>query len=115
MGRRKGLSHRRAQTALPDRRSPNPVHLKQAAAEDFVFLRLQNAVDVRECVTRKGKLDERALKRFGFGVGYDFLYSRHSANCWLVSSLTCSATEYRAKSAEGKVRHPFFRSLREDL
>jgi bifunctional non-homologous end joining protein LigD len=23
--------------------------------------------------------------------------------------------EYRAKSAEGKVRHPFFRGLREDL
>lgn len=24
-------------------------------------------------------------------------------------------TEYRAKSAEGKVRHPFYRGLREDL
>ena len=23
--------------------------------------------------------------------------------------------EYRAKSAEGKVRHPFFRGIREDL
>jgi bifunctional non-homologous end joining protein LigD len=23
--------------------------------------------------------------------------------------------EYRAKSAEGKVRHPFFKGLREDL
>jgi bifunctional non-homologous end joining protein LigD len=23
--------------------------------------------------------------------------------------------EYRAKSSEGKVRHPFFRGLREDL
>jgi bifunctional non-homologous end joining protein LigD len=34
--------------------------------------------------------------------------SRSSRNCW-------RKIEYRAKSAEGKVRHPFFKGLREDL
>jgi bifunctional non-homologous end joining protein LigD len=33
---------------------------------------------------------------------------------WLEPELLAEI-EYRAKSAEGKVRHPFFRGLREDL
>jgi bifunctional non-homologous end joining protein LigD len=33
---------------------------------------------------------------------------------WVEPSLSAEI-EYRAKSAEGKVRHPFFRGLREDL
>jgi len=33
---------------------------------------------------------------------------------WVEPSLRAEI-EYRAKSAEGKVRHPFFRGLREDL
>jgi bifunctional non-homologous end joining protein LigD len=33
---------------------------------------------------------------------------------WVEPSLRADA-EYRAKSAEGKVRHPFFKGLREDL
>jgi bifunctional non-homologous end joining protein LigD len=33
---------------------------------------------------------------------------------WVESSLLAEI-EYRAKSAEGKVRHPFFKGLREDL
>ena len=33
---------------------------------------------------------------------------------WVVPKLL-PEIEYRAKSAEGKVRHPFFKGLREDL
>jgi bifunctional non-homologous end joining protein LigD len=33
---------------------------------------------------------------------------------WVEPTL-CAEIEYRAKSAEGKVRHPFFRGLRDDL
>jgi bifunctional non-homologous end joining protein LigD len=33
---------------------------------------------------------------------------------WVVPSLLAEI-EYRAKSAEGKVRHPFFKGIREDL
>ena len=33
---------------------------------------------------------------------------------WVEPSLLAEV-EYRAKSAEGKVRHPFYKGLREDL
>jgi bifunctional non-homologous end joining protein LigD len=33
---------------------------------------------------------------------------------WAVPSLSAEI-EYRGKSAEGKVRHPFFKGIREDL
>jgi bifunctional non-homologous end joining protein LigD len=33
---------------------------------------------------------------------------------WVEPKLSAEI-EYRAKSAEGKVRHPFFKGLREDL
>jgi ATP-dependent DNA ligase len=40
-------------------------------------------------------------------------------DCWFPSSVAVpellAEIEYRAKSAEGKVRHPFFKGLREDL
>jgi bifunctional non-homologous end joining protein LigD len=44
---------------------------------------------------------------------------RHAAKIthrgiWVEPSLL-PEIEYRAKSAEGKVRHPFFKGLREDL
>ena len=43
-------------------------------------------------------------------------YTRRIAHkgIWLEPDLLAEI-EYRAKSAEGKVRHPFFRGLREDL
>jgi bifunctional non-homologous end joining protein LigD len=43
-------------------------------------------------------------------------YSRRIAHkgIWVEPNLLAEI-EYRAKSAEGKVRHPFFRGLREDL
>jgi bifunctional non-homologous end joining protein LigD len=34
---------------------------------------------------------------------------------WVEPAELLAEIEYRAKSAEGKVRHPFFRGLREDL
>jgi bifunctional non-homologous end joining protein LigD len=43
-------------------------------------------------------------------------YSKRIAHrgIWVEPELLAEI-EYRAKSAEGKVRHPFFRGLREDL
>jgi bifunctional non-homologous end joining protein LigD len=43
-------------------------------------------------------------------------YSKKIAHrgIWVEPSLLAEI-EYRAKSAEGKVRHPFFKGLREDL
>lgn len=43
-------------------------------------------------------------------------YSKRIAHrgIWVEPSLLAEI-EYRAKSAEGKVRHPFYRGLREDL
>jgi bifunctional non-homologous end joining protein LigD len=43
-------------------------------------------------------------------------YARKIAHrgIWVEPSLLAEI-EYRAKSAEGKVRHPFFKGLREDL
>jgi bifunctional non-homologous end joining protein LigD len=34
---------------------------------------------------------------------------------WVEPSLLAAKIEYRAKSAEGKLRHPFFKGIREDL
>jgi bifunctional non-homologous end joining protein LigD len=41
-------------------------------------------------------------------------YAKRIAEIWVEPKLLAEI-EYRAKSAEGKVRHPFFRGLREDL
>jgi bifunctional non-homologous end joining protein LigD len=43
-------------------------------------------------------------------------YSKRIAHkgIWVEPQLNAEI-EYRAKSAEGKVRHPFYRGLREDL
>jgi bifunctional non-homologous end joining protein LigD len=43
-------------------------------------------------------------------------YAKRSAHkgVWVEPKLLAEI-EYRAKSAEGKVRHPFFKGLREDL
>jgi ATP-dependent DNA ligase len=41
-------------------------------------------------------------------------YSTNTRGIWVEPKLLAEI-EYRAKSAEGKVRHPFFRGLREDL
>ena len=43
-------------------------------------------------------------------------YSKRIAHCgvWVEPELLADI-EYRAKSAEGKVRHPFFKGVREDL
>jgi bifunctional non-homologous end joining protein LigD len=43
-------------------------------------------------------------------------YSKKVAHkgIWVEPSLLAEI-EYRAKSAEGKVRHPFFKGIREDL
>jgi len=43
-------------------------------------------------------------------------YSKRIAHrgIWVEPSLLAEI-EYRAKSAEGKVRHPFYKGLREDL
>jgi bifunctional non-homologous end joining protein LigD len=43
-------------------------------------------------------------------------YSKRIAHkgIWVEPELVAEI-EYRAKSAEGKVRHPFFKGLREDL
>jgi bifunctional non-homologous end joining protein LigD len=43
-------------------------------------------------------------------------YTKHITHTGIwVEPRLLAEIEYRAKSAEGKVRHPFFRGLREDL
>ena len=62
----------------------------------------KSAADLRKCLTsliRKTGPYSKRVARKGIWVEPELL----------------AEIEYRAKSAEGKVRHPFFRGVREDL
>jgi ATP-dependent DNA ligase len=56
------------------------------------------------------------LVRRGHSAATLRAYSKHIGHhgIWVEPSLLAEI-EYRAKSAEGKVRHPFFKGQREDL
>lgn len=58
------------------------------------------------CAVTRGNISELAATT----------YAKRSAHkgVWVEPKLLAEI-EYRAKSAEGKVRHPFFKGLREDL
>ncbi|MEY9418014.1 ATP-dependent DNA ligase [Bradyrhizobium japonicum] len=67
-------------------------------------------LSVEEIVQQHREAD-RLNRRFG----KDFrILKGIEADIWVEPKLLAEI-EYRAKSAEGKVRHPFFKGLREDL
>jgi FixJ family two-component response regulator len=59
----------------------------------------------------RGKLNKQIAHELGTTVRARKITHR---GIWVEPSLLAEI-EYRAKSAEGKVRHPFFKGIREDL
>lgn len=66
--------------------------------------------------TRRGHHRGRVRdhRRRGRGAGTEWFDGLSHVAEWVEPELLAEI-EYRAKSAEGKVRHPFFKGLREDI